>query len=79
VEVGGLRIRPGDLLHGDLHGVLSIPISIAEEIPKVVAEMSEMEKELIQFCRSEDFSLQKLIKRVKDVSDRFGTPGNHSK
>jgi len=25
VEIGGLRVEPGDLLHGDLHGLLSVP------------------------------------------------------
>ena len=29
VTVGGLAVRPGDLLHGDQHGVLSIPSEIA--------------------------------------------------
>src|SRR5208283_2891938 len=72
VEVGGLQIRPGDLLHGDTHGVLSIPISIADEIPGVVARMSEMEEELIHFCRSKDFSLQKLIESIQHVSTRLG-------
>src|SRR5690242_5124186 len=31
VEIGGLRIKPGDLLLGDQHGVLGIPVSIASE------------------------------------------------
>ena len=29
LTVGGLPVRPGDLLHGDQHGVLSIPFGIA--------------------------------------------------
>lgn len=37
VEVGRLRVNPGDLLHGDLHGVVSVPAAIAGEIPKVAA------------------------------------------
>ncbi len=28
VAVGGLAVRPGDLLHGGRHGVLSIPIEV---------------------------------------------------
>ncbi len=79
VEIGDLLIRPGDLLHGDLHGVQSIPISIAKEIPKVAAEMSEMEKELIQFCGSRDFSLPKLIQKIRDVSHRLAMPGTDFK
>src|SRR5271165_1270439 len=78
VEVGGLQIRPGDLLHGDLHGVHSIPVSIAAQIPEVVAEMSEMEKELVQFCGAKDFSLERLIKKIQTVSNRLAVPGSDS-
>ena len=79
VEVGGLRIRPGDLLHGDLHGVHSIPISIADEIPRVVAEMVEMEQELIEFCRSKHFSFPKLMEMIQHGSNKLGVPGEDSK
>src|ERR1700722_7340873 len=29
VEVGGLKIHSGDLIHGDRHGVLTIPLEVA--------------------------------------------------
>lgn len=32
VELGGLTISPGDLIHGDRHGVQCIPFSIAEDV-----------------------------------------------
>ena len=32
VTVGGLSVQPGDLLHGDQHGVLSIPFAIADAL-----------------------------------------------
>jgi len=79
VEVGGLRIRPGDLLHGDRHGVQSIPISIAPEIPAKVAEMLETERELIDFCRSKAFSFDELIERMQHVSNKLGTPNRDPK
>lgn len=65
VEVGGLRVNPGDLLHGDLHGVVSVPDSIAKQIPKVAAELLARERELIQLCRSGDFSLEKLRDHIE--------------
>ncbi len=37
VEIGGLKIQSGDLLHGDLHGVQSIPLDIAGQIPPAAA------------------------------------------
>lgn len=60
VEIGGLKIASGDLLHGDLHGVQTIPASLAGKIPKVAAEIIAREQELITFCQSKDFSVEKL-------------------
>ena len=34
VEIDGLKISSGDLLHGDRHGVLTIPIAIAGQVPR---------------------------------------------
>ena len=28
-----MQVRPGDLLHGDRHGVQTVPIEIAQNIP----------------------------------------------
>jgi 4-hydroxy-4-methyl-2-oxoglutarate aldolase len=60
VEVAGLRVKPGDLLHGDLHGVVSVPAAIAEEIPKVAAELLAQEGDLIRLCQPGQFSIEKL-------------------
>ncbi|MEB2363312.1 MAG: hypothetical protein OZ929_18390 [Bryobacterales bacterium] len=32
VEIGGVRIRPGDLIFGDLDGVLVIPREVEDEV-----------------------------------------------
>ena len=60
VEIGGLKIASGDLLHGDRHGVQNIPIEIAGKIPPVAAEIARRENALIDLCRAKDFSLDKL-------------------
>lgn len=60
VEIGGLKIESGDLLHGDLHGIQSIPSDIAGKIPLAAAEIIAREQELIALCQSKDFSLDKL-------------------
>jgi 4-hydroxy-4-methyl-2-oxoglutarate aldolase len=60
VEVGGLKIQSGDLLHGDLHGVQSIPSNLAGKIPLAAAEIISWEQELIALCQSKDFSIEKL-------------------
>ena len=60
VEVGGLAVRPGDLLHGDRHGVLSLPLEIAEKIEEGVARVEREEREIIRYCQSPAFTRQGL-------------------
>jgi regulator of RNase E activity RraA len=60
VEIGDLKIQSGDLLHGDRHGVQSVPIDIAAKIPPVAAVISAREKALIDLCRSGDVTIEKL-------------------
>jgi regulator of RNase E activity RraA len=64
VEVGGLKIQSGDLLHGDLHGVQSIPSELAAKIPAVAARMTAQRQELIALCQARDFSLEKLRRAI---------------
>lgn len=67
IEVGGLKVGPGDLLHGDCHGVLSIPNGVAADIPAVAGKILERERKLIALCRARDFSLEKLGEAVKET------------
>jgi len=60
VEVDGLKVHSGELLHGDQHGVQSIPLDIATQIPAVADRISAQKQELISLCQSPDFSLEKL-------------------
>ena len=60
VEIGGLKIKSGDLLQGDVHGVQSVPLDLAPQIPKVAAKIAANEQKLIALCRSPEFSLEKL-------------------
>ena len=69
VEIGGLKIKPGDLLHGDLHGVHAIPLSIASEIPEMAAKILSEELDLIGFCRSSQFSLPGLSDKLARSQD----------
>jgi regulator of RNase E activity RraA len=68
VEINGLKIRSGDLLHGDLHGVQTIPLDLAPSLPRTAAKIAAEEQALIALCRSPEFSLQKLRAAVKRKS-----------
>lgn len=73
VMIGGLKVCPGDLIHGDRHGVQTIPLSIAPEIPKIAAEIKLHEQELISYCRSDRFSLEELAAKMGSVSAECAT------
>lgn len=60
VEIFGLQIQPGDLLMADCHGVLSIPRQLARRLPEVAGRIQSHERRVIDFCRSPEFSLERL-------------------
>lgn len=64
VEIAGLLVSPGDLLHGDEHGIHQIPFSIADRVPAAAEDILNYEKELLDFCNSTHFSLEELSNRI---------------
>jgi len=65
VSVGEMEIQPGDLLHGDRHGVLSVPLEIAGAVPGAAVGLQQVEQQVIDFCRSSAFSVAKLSELIK--------------
>jgi len=65
VHIGGLKVSPGDLIQGDLHGVQTIPLEIADKIPTKAGDILKRRKRLMDLCRSGDFSLEKLHQVIK--------------
>ena len=74
VELGGLKITSGDLLHGDRHGVLRIPYSIAAQISEEAYKIRCQERELVKYCKSPDFSLEELTERIRNASAHCDLP-----
>jgi 4-hydroxy-4-methyl-2-oxoglutarate aldolase len=63
VRVAGLDVAPGDLLHGDQHGLLSVPRDVAGQIPQVAEQIRVEEQQTVTWTRSEAFSLEALLAR----------------
>lgn len=68
VKVGGLEVKPGDLLHGDQHGILTVPREIVPEIPAAAARLRQDERKVIELCRSQEFSIKKLTEIMNEPS-----------
>ena len=60
VTVGGLTVRPGDLLHGDEHGIVRVPVETVGGMPDAVEKVLERERRIIALCQSPEFSVEKL-------------------
>jgi 4-hydroxy-4-methyl-2-oxoglutarate aldolase len=67
INVGGLEVRPGDLLHGDRHGILTIPEGLAPQIPGVAVTLQRNEQRIIDFCGSKEFSVDGLRRMINEV------------
>ena len=66
VIVGGMKVQAGDLLHGDVHGVQTIPLEIADKIPDAAEQIIRNKARLVALCHSGEFTLDKIRAAVKD-------------
>jgi regulator of RNase E activity RraA len=65
VTVGGMTVKPGDLLHSDQHGVAKIPLELAAGLPDAIRAHETFEARVIAVCQSPDFSLEALSAAMK--------------
>jgi 4-hydroxy-4-methyl-2-oxoglutarate aldolase len=60
VTLAGLSVEPGDLLHGDVNGVLVIPESIADRVVEQALRVREAEREVLEFLRKPGLTVDAL-------------------
>lgn len=70
VRIAGVEVRPGDLIHADVHGVCLIPLEIADQVAAACAEVERMEKPLLELCRSADFNLETYIRLRSEMKTK---------
>jgi len=67
IKVGGLWVNPGDLVHADQHGVVTIPPDLAPRIPDAVAKIETTERRIISLCQSREFSAERLKALYREI------------
>jgi regulator of RNase E activity RraA len=60
VNVHGMVVRSGDLIHADKHGAVVIPHGVADKVAGAFDLMSRREAVVIEAARSPDFTVEKL-------------------
>lgn len=76
VCVGGMEVRPGDLLHADANGVLSVPESIAAQVAETAAEFVAAEAVVLEFTRTGNRDVKAYAQARQEMLRRIGELGN---
>lgn len=57
VQVLGLEVKPGDILHGDENGLITVPREGLESLAEKVEEIRVRERKIMDFVKSPAFTL----------------------
>ncbi len=67
VKLGGLWVKPGDLIHCDQHGAVTIPADLVPKVADAVRRVEADERKIIEVCPSREFSADKLKELYKQI------------
>jgi regulator of RNase E activity RraA len=67
VTVAGLDLTPGDLLHGDVNGLLTIPAEIAAKVADEAERIRRAERDVLEFVRRPGLT----VERLRAFQERF--------
>jgi regulator of RNase E activity RraA len=62
VAVEGLALEAGDLLHGDVNGLVVIPHDVADRVAAEALRVREYEREVLEFVRKPGLTVDSLRK-----------------
>lgn len=65
VTIAGLEVTSGDLLHGDVHGIVTVPKSIAPQVPSACAAILARERQILDLCRTGNLSAEALCEILR--------------
>jgi 4-hydroxy-4-methyl-2-oxoglutarate aldolase len=78
VQIGGLTVRPGDLLHADANGVVQIPLEIAEHVAAACADFCDAENIIMSYLERSDVTVERYkevfaqtVKTIENLGERW--------
>ena len=63
IQLLGVELKPGDLLHGDENGLLRVPTASLPNLEAAVDRVRSRERRLMDFIRGPEFSVEALESR----------------
>lgn len=75
VTVGGMTFFHGDLLHGDLNGLTTIPHEVASEVPQVCEEIMQAEAIVLDYLKQDAVTVKGFNEARAACGDRINKLG----
>ena len=66
VNILGLEVKPGDFIHADQHGAMTVPSKYLDALPHALDLVVRREVPILKAARRKDFNIEKLKKAFKD-------------
>jgi regulator of RNase E activity RraA len=71
VDVAGMTVRPGDIVHADCNGVALVPREIAEEVAIASGLLAEAEYVVLEYARRPGVEVEGLRSAYAQTKKRF--------
>jgi regulator of RNase E activity RraA len=72
VQVGGIQVTPGDVIHANNEGVIKLPASCLRILPEKAGQMLVFEKEAHEIMRRPDLPPLEKPKQTAQLLKKFG-------
>jgi hypothetical protein len=69
VNVAGMIVNPGDLIHADRHGAVVIPLDVARKVPDACELCGRKEAPILEAARTPGFNVDKLVAAMGKADD----------
>jgi regulator of RNase E activity RraA len=69
VDVAGMRVMDGDIIHADQHGAVVIPADVIAEVNGAAEQLARREAVIISAAQAPGFDIEKLRKAQGDAAE----------
>ncbi len=69
VEIHGMAVRPGDLVHADRHGAVVVPEAALPGLGDAIDLLVRRERHILNAARAEDFSIERLRRVLAEAEE----------
>ena len=67
IEVLGMHVRPGDLIHADRHGAVIVPPALVRALPAAARDVAAREARILAVARGSNCTADNLISVFRDL------------